>query len=317
VWVLRPSIRQPSPPETPLLPSLSACNLQDFDAIAVAGRTAGSTEPPLSARWDDPGSFNLTGYAALRASDAELLARLRTATLDAEVGWAALVAETLLWVRGNTSLGVMPGGKRLEVYASSAGPDLSAPVFGARSHAPGSPAAAAEQAWANRLEVCACGGGDPMGCTDTLEVCAWVERGVSVGCGIWLGMRATQTAMYSRSVASGVPSPPTLQSLTRHPGMRDIVSELLFRLRGVGFDLVVGRELIVPSIPGTFGLGLRKAGNNGLLEGWQAGYGGLVSAVDAGAAPAPLLVDAALGLNASTTGCECALWDRGVPAAVS
>ncbi len=102
------------------------------------------------AGWDDP-SGPIPSFLLL--SDDALLAQLRSATLDAEVEWAALVAETLLWARGNTTVGAMPDRRRLEVYASNAGPAISAPVFGARFHTPGSAAAAVEQAWANRLQV--------------------------------------------------------------------------------------------------------------------------------------------------------------------
>jgi hypothetical protein len=97
----------------------------------------------------------------------------------------------------------------------------------------------------------------------------------------------------------------TLQALTRHPRMRDILSEQLFRLSGAGFGIVVGHELVVPSILASYGLGLRKTGNNGLFEGWQVGYGGLIAAATGSTAAPPLsLVSAAQGQNASTTGCE-------------
>ena len=85
----------------------------------------------------------------MSASDAALLARVRTAVLDAEVAWAGLVAETRLWELGNTSFGRTP--RRLAVYASAAGFRLQAATFGARDKK--TPAAAAEQAWSDRLEV--------------------------------------------------------------------------------------------------------------------------------------------------------------------
>lgn len=155
-----------APPHHTPPPSPSHAALQDFDAVSIAGRISGSSEPPNSIPWDAQSGYNSTAAPALRqagAPDAELLARLRTATLDAEVTWAALAAETLLWARGNTSVGAMPGGRRLEFYASSAGPMVQAPVFGARNWVPGTPPAAAEQAWANRLEVRACPYASPPG----------------------------------------------------------------------------------------------------------------------------------------------------------
>ena len=99
--------------------------------------------------------------------------------------------------------------------------------------------------------------------------------------------------------------------------MRDLLLEAWHRLRAAGFSIVVGSEAVVPAIPQPFGLGLRKTGNWGLLEGWQVGYGGLAAAAAAGGYPggrgAAALLSAALAVNATSTACEAQAKDGTLP----
>jgi hypothetical protein len=68
-----------------------------------------------------------------------------------------------------------------------------------------------------------------------------------------------------------------LLRIARHPLMRELHLDAMQRAAAVGVSVYAGADLLMPAIPGTMGLGLRKTGNSAAVEGWQVGYGALLA----------------------------------------